>query len=149
MPQAISTNFLYKDLIAPCGMNCALCIAHQRAKNHCAGCLSDTFKATYCQRCYIKNCVKLQDTHLSFCFECDTYPCKRFKNLDKRYRSKYGMSMLKNLEFIQEFGIEKFIEKEKGLWTCVKCGHMLSVHRDSCIYCKAQNKRYGIPISYE
>jgi len=29
------------ELIAPCGMNCALCMAYQRQKNHFNGCNLD------------------------------------------------------------------------------------------------------------
>ncbi len=31
----------------------------------------------------------LGEGKLRFCFECESYPCKRLKALDKRYRTKY------------------------------------------------------------
>ena len=42
-------------LIAPCGMNCTLCYAYQRTKNHCPGCRTDDEqKAFSCTNCRIK-----------------------------------------------------------------------------------------------
>ncbi|MBN2747249.1 MAG: hypothetical protein JXR34_11035 [Bacteroidales bacterium] len=73
---------------------------------------------------------------MKFCSdECEKYPCKRLKNLDKRYRTKYGMSMLDNLENIKSLGIEKFVELEQERWRCSNCGELLCVHRTSCLKC--------------
>lgn len=63
------------------------------------------------------------------------YPCQRLKNLDNRYRTKYGMSMFDNLLFIREKGLEKFLENEQDKWKCEICGSGLSVHRDNCLNC--------------
>jgi len=117
------------DLIAPCGMNCSLCIGFLREKNRCAGCGGNR------RLCRIKNCEKLKPSGSGFCFECSIFPCARLKQLDKRYRTKYGMSMLDNLEYICEHGIKSFIEKEKKRWACSECGGILSVHRDACVFC--------------
>jgi hypothetical protein len=46
--------------------------------------------------------------------------------LDKRYRTKYGMSMIENLEFIDKKGIRKFLKNEEGKWT--RKGKTLCVH---------------------
>ena len=37
----VSTESLDATLIAPCGMNCGICVGHLREKNRCAGCNSD------------------------------------------------------------------------------------------------------------
>ena len=85
-------------LIAPCGMNCALCMAYQREKNKCPGCReADTNKAISVLRCKIKNCEGIQKDRVKFCFECEKIPCSRLKHLDTRYRTKYDMSMIENL----------------------------------------------------
>lgn len=124
------------NMIAPCGMNCSLCIGHLREKNRCPGCnhRDDAAKAGGFRRCTIKWCDK-QGHPNKFCFNCKTYPCRRLRDLDKRYRKNYGMSMLDNLEFIQTFGIRTFIAKEKDRWTCPACGKTLSVHREKCLHC--------------
>lgn len=67
--------------------------------------------------------------------KCETFPCARLKNLDKRYRTKYGMSMLENLENIIKFGINKFVKSEQKRWKCLKCGELFCVHRDTCLKC--------------
>jgi hypothetical protein len=136
--KAISTN-----LIAPCGMNCRLCWGYIRERNTCPGCRSiggkDSKKSQYRTSCVIKNCEKIATGSLRYCSDrCDRFPCTRLKNLDRRYRTKYGMSMLDNLRMIREFGIRYFICKEKEKWTCPGCGELLCVHRPACLSCGYQ-----------
>lgn len=124
-------------LIAPCGMNCRICIGHLREKNKCLGCreMSEN-KPTSCKKCTIINCKILKENKLLFCSDkCEKFPCTRLKNLDKRYRTKYAMSMLENLENIKKFGIKKFVKSEQKRWQCPRCGDSLCVHRDSCLNC--------------
>jgi hypothetical protein len=124
--------------IAPCGMNCALCMAYQRVANRCHGCNGDDQqKPQYCVRCRIKQCPELRRQHATFCGECEAFPCTRIKNLDKRYRTKYGMNMIDNLRTIEKLGIEKFIRQEQRRWKCSHCGNLVSVHRPACLSCGA------------
>jgi len=123
-------------MIAPCGMNCGLCLAHQRSKNQCMGCRTpreDMMKS--CRDCIIALCEKRKGKGADYCYVCDEYPCKRLKMLDKRYRDKYRMSEIENLEYIREHGIDKFVEYEKQRWRCEKCGGMTNVHRFKCMKC--------------
>jgi len=123
-------------LIAPCGMNCAICMAHQRTKNRCPGCHGDdTDKQVSCKQCSVTRCELRLATESGFCYECPKYPCRRLKDLDKRYRTKYGMSMLENLAFIREHGLSAFVEKETERWRCPKCGATICVHRRQCQNC--------------
>lgn len=131
------------ELIAPCGMNCALCMAFQREKNHCNGCnLDNENKPKSCVRCIIVNCELRKQTASGFCYECPKYPCARMKQLDKRYRTKYRMSMLENLEYIKIHGLDEFVNYEKKRWTCNNCGQLVSVHRTYCIHCKTDTTGY-------
>lgn len=131
-----STNNIKLSHIAPCGMNCGLCIGYQRDKNKCSGCSArDNSKPNYCVNCRIKNCDQLRNSRSRFCFDCSRYPCTRLKQLDKRYKLKYGMSMLENLNSIKETGIRNFIRQQKKVWTCSGCGNLLSVHRNNCSIC--------------
>ena len=101
-------------LIAPCGMNCRLCIAYTRDRKPCAGCRGDdSLKTKVRILCRIKNCEKMVNSKIKYCFGCDSFPCSRLKNLDNRYRTKYGMSMIENLENISKFGIMQFIRSKK------------------------------------
>jgi hypothetical protein len=123
-------------LIAPCGMNCGICLAFLRKERKCPGCRGeDTHKSASCIKCIIKNCETVTRNKSGFCFECREYPCKRLKQLDKRYRTKYNMSMLENLENIKETGLRAFIEKENERWRCQKCGGVICVHRGYCLDC--------------
>lgn len=121
-------------------MNCGLCIGHLRDKKPCGGCfkLDCENKPKYCRSCTIVNCEFLAKTESGFCFECEKYPCTRLKQLDKRYRTNYGMSMLENLDSIKKIGLENFLANEETKWTCKNCGHGLSVHRDFCLNCKEE-----------
>jgi len=123
-------------LIAPCGMNCTLCYAYQRIKNNCPGCrIDDECKSFSCVNCKIKNCASFRDENKSFCYECESFPCKRLKQLDKRYRTKYNMRMIENLEYIKKNGLKKFIINENKRWACRICGENICVHKGSCLNC--------------
>lgn len=84
-----------EKLIAPCGMNCGLCIAYQFKENDLN---KRGFHKKYCPGCIPRgeNCTHMKDAcellakgSIRFCFECESFPCKRLKALDKRYRTKY------------------------------------------------------------
>jgi hypothetical protein len=123
-------------LIAPCGINCRLCRAYVRDKTVCPGCRGeDAFKPTSCVNCLIKTCEKSVNGKFEYCFECDEFPCKRLAQLDKRYRTQYGLSVIENLLSIKEIGILQFVEKENQKWTCPECGSMLCMHQPKCITC--------------
>ncbi len=122
-------------MIAPCGMNCGICYAHLREKKKCDGCrVSNDNTPNSCVRCTIRNCGRLGKTS-KYCFFCPDYPCNRLKQLDKRYRTKYGMSMLENLESISISGIREFVKQEKVRWSCPECGQIICVHRYVCDSC--------------
>ena len=125
-----------RELIAPCGMNCGICKYYYREKNQCPGCrVDDENKLKGCLECSIVNCDNIKKNHNEFCFECPDTPCKRLKNLDKRYRTKYHMSMLENLDFIKGKGIRLFLEKEKQKWKCPKCKGIVTCHGGTCLTC--------------
>jgi len=135
----VESNKQLNELVAPCGMNCRLCLAYQREKNHCNGCkMYDALKISVsCQRCIIKNCPIIKINESGFCYECDKYPCHRLKQLDKRYRLKYHMSMIENLETIKQNGLTYFLDQEEIKWACPKCGSIICVHRNICPNCKS------------
>ena len=140
------------DLIAPCGMNCRLCVAYQfREKDlnkkgyhrkYCPGCLPRGENCTH----MAGSCELLANGRVRFCFECQDYPCKRLKALDKRYRTKYHMSMIENLDYIKGHGLEPFLAKESDSWRCPVCGGVICCHNGLCLDCDLdtlfQNKGY-------
>jgi hypothetical protein len=127
---------LNPNLIAPCGMNCGICRAYLRKKNKCPGCrLFNKSEPVSIARCKIKKCEMLKNSKIKFCFACNKFPCKNLKHLDQRYRTKYHMSMVENLENIKNVGLEKFVKSEQIRWSCQKCGGTICVHKGSCIKC--------------
>ncbi len=135
--RSITTNAIRTALIAPCGMNCRLCRAYMREKRACPGCRGDdSVKSKACVMCRIKNCEKMARGGFRYCFSCESYPCGRLNQLDKRYRAKYGMSMIDNLENIRKSGMRHFIRNEKARWTCPECGEIICVHKPQCLFCK-------------
>jgi hypothetical protein len=123
-------------LIAPCGMNCGICLAYLRKDKKCPGCREDdASKNKSCVNCIIKNCEKIKTSKSGFCYECAQYPCQRLKQLDKRYRTKYLMSMLENLESIKIVGLVAFVKREGERWHCPQCGGVICVHRHCCFTC--------------
>jgi ribosomal protein S27AE len=132
------------EMIAPCGMNCAICIGFLRERNPCAGCLGDDeHKPRHCVICAIKNCPELENETEKYCFTCGKFPCARLRTLDKRYRARYGMSMVENLGNIRALGIEKFVANERKRWTCPECGSLISAHRDECLHCGHSRDKAG------
>jgi hypothetical protein len=127
---------MHTALIAPCGMNCRLCRAYIRDRKACPGCRGDDrLKSRSCSLCRIKNCEKLKDGTSPYCFSCERFPCAPLKSLDKRYGTRYGMSMIDNLRSIKKSGIRHFIRSEQEKWTCPKCATILCVHKPYCLSC--------------
>jgi hypothetical protein len=125
-----------KELIAPCGMNCGICFAYLRKKNKCPGCRGDdTSKPVTRVNCKIKTCTVFQNNKLEFCFECGNFPCDNLKHLDKRYRTKYGVSTIEHLESIKQLGTNRFISNERAKWKCPACNGTICVHNRKCYTC--------------
>lgn len=143
---------IQKDLIAPCGMNCSVCIAYQFREKDLN---KQGFHRTYCLGCIPRgrNCTHMGDQcellgkgTVRFCYECEAFPCKRLKFLDKRCRTKYHMSMIENLVFIKDQGMASFLEKEEAKQRCHVCFGVICCHNGLCMNCNLeplrQNKKY-------
>jgi hypothetical protein len=129
------------NLIAPCGMNCGICHGYLREKNVCRGCRGPgEHKPNQCVNCIIVNCEYLAVTKSGYCYECEKFPCRRMKQLDKRYRTKYGMSMIENLGRIKLIGLKKFTTEERKRWKCRTCGGTICVHKGYCLSCHNQSE---------
>lgn len=140
MPPRKSSSVTAANLIAPCGMNCALCSRYLAGQNdlkrsRCIGCRPRNQVCAYVfGRC--KGLNHDQETgKAAFCFDCDQYPCKTLKTVDKRYRENYGMSFIENLESIRSAGLEAFLALQAKTHACPCCGQMKSVHNGLCFRC--------------
>ncbi len=123
-----------EELVAPCGLNCNLCSMflskekglYKSPKSGCSGCLPGN------KHC---SCESIEIRAVRFCFECDRFPCDIINRLEKRYSKKYHTSVLKNLKYIRESGLEQFLIDEKVKWKCEHCGGVISMHTSTCFDC--------------
>ncbi len=128
------------ELVAPCGMNCALCAGYLSMKNDlkikgipiaaCKGCRTGGRQCAYIK----KGCQKILK-EVNFCYECSDFPCHRIKTLDKRYSSRYHMSPIENLRYIQSNGMKMFLAWQAEKWRCPNCGEMICCHDGICFNC--------------
>ena len=130
-----------EELVAPCGMNCAICsrylaYVNNIKKSQCAGCRLSNSKCSYLfGKCTGINSALKGNAAAKFCFECDQYPCKEINRMDKRYKNNYKMSVKENLEAIQNDGITQFIVAQYGANNCLNCGGLISIHNKKCFKC--------------
>ena len=133
------------EMIAPCGLDCSICSQAQAENDPCPGCNGpDENKPDFCaNRCGIILCRKRRENGFAFCDECPDYPCDDVMEKENRYTSKYPLkeSPLENLRMIRGMGMEAFLERERRLWTCPKCGSPICVHTGHCSGCNAKLER--------
>ena len=132
---------VHPDLIAPCGMNCALCVAYQAQiydlqkqginRKYCPGCIP---RGEHCLHMR-GSCEIIGNGRVRFCYECADFPCARLKRLDKRYRSKYHMSMIENLLMIRDQSMEAFLREQEQRWRCNTGKHLICCHNGLCLRC--------------
>ena len=139
-----------EGLIAPCGMNCAIC-SHYLSQAHnlkdaglnipyCTGCLPRDKRCAF----IMKTCKLLRERAIDYCWQCADFPCARLERLDQRYRQNFHMSMIENLRCMRENGLEKFLCRQKEEWACPKCGGVICCHNGLCFSCdieKLKKKR--------
>jgi len=130
-----------KELIAPCGMNCAICsrylsYVNNLKRSQCPGCQPGNKHCSYLfAKCSGINGALQGTANASFCFECDQYPCKQLNRMDDRYRSNYGMSVKDNLVSIKSIGVVRFTEEQYEEYRCSRCGGLISIHNRKCFKC--------------
>jgi hypothetical protein len=92
------------------------------------------------------HCELLGKGLVRFCYECGDFPCRRLKALDKRYRTKYHLSMIENLLAIRDLGIDAFLKKEEKKWSCPTCLNPVCCHIGLCLQCQIdiflRNRKY-------
>ena len=132
MPEKIEDSML-----APCGMNCAVCYKHVGTRKNakpCAGCLrGDANKPEHCRKCNIKSCT--QEKGAAHCFNCSEFPCKLIKNLEKSYIKRYNVSLVENSRTAKEKSISTFLVHDRQKWACADCGGAFSLHDGVCSDC--------------
>lgn len=134
-------------------MNCSVCSGYLAQKfdvkskgvkmPHCTGCRIRDKKCAFLK----KKCDLLLNNRVSYCYECKDFPCNQLLKIDKRYQTFFRMSIIGNLKYIKENGIDKFLKKEEKKWQCQKCGGAICCHNGLCFNCdfaklKTKKKRY-------
>ncbi|MBN1429103.1 MAG: DUF3795 domain-containing protein [Anaerolineae bacterium] len=99
----------------------------------CHGCKSGVVCA-HCENCAIRQCA--QSRAISFCCECEEYPCAGL--MEFRYDgSGHHALALRNLRFIYEQGLERWLEAQQARWTCPTCGAGFGWYDQKCRHCGA------------
>lgn len=144
------TKTMKKELIAPCGMNCAVCSGYLALKHdvkskgvkmpYCKGCRPRDKKCAFLK----KRCELLLNNKVQFCIECTDFPCQNLKHIDERYRTFFQMSMIDNLQSIKKNGIAVFLKIQNKKWRCLNCNGIVCCHNGICFNCnldKLKNKK--------
>lgn len=129
------------NLAAPCGMYCGACRQYLLRKKDL---LNKRAYARGCEGCRIRNkncafirrdCTALRKKELEFCYECENFPCQKLQKLGIRYYERYNLNMIKNLERIEEIGVEKWLQEQQEFYTCPECGGEICIHDAECFDC--------------
>jgi len=141
-------------LVAPCGINCAVCACHLAYIHgawkkgiripECPGCLPRPKLCAY----FKKSCSRLRKGRARFCHECPRFPCAHLKGLDGRYRARFRTSPIENLERIRRSGMRSFLASQRRKWRCPRCGGLICCHNGLCFRCdedalRARKRKYS------
>lgn len=128
-----------KEMIAPCGLDCSVCIARLEYNPPCPGCWSDgEGKPEHCARlCEIAFCEHRKDLEDGYCDKCEHYPCTHILRMEEKYQNEYPLkeSLMGNLSEMRRLGMDEFLRNENAKWRCSHCGGVLCVHTGKCIDC--------------
>jgi len=106
------------EMIAPCGLDCNICLQALNEHNPCPGCNgSDENKPEFCVRyCGIILCQKRRENKYQYCDECPDYPCEDVMEKENRYTTQYPHreSPLENLRMIRERVWMLFWQRKKS-----------------------------------
>ena len=93
----------YNGRAPACGCFCGGCPNFIRDVRPCLG-------ASFTDRC--EGCTSYhlccKEKGINHCYECEKYPCKRFKSFSKRWL-KYGQNFIENQELLKSVGEVEFI----------------------------------------
>ena len=128
-----------EEMFSVCGLDCSVCSAHLRTNKPCVGCLIEgENKPVHCLNCSKKKCAK--EKGVTHCYECDEYPCKKIKVADRKYKEKYGVSLIKNNMLVKKTGADSFYEIQRKEYKCSECDGVFDVHNKCCSECGHINK---------
>lgn len=107
MPEGLEDKILlklYTGTVPSCGVFCGGCPNYTRCKKPCLG----ASKIDRCQKCRFHLCCV--EKGIEHCFECEVFPCKRFKGFARPWQ-KYGQNFIANQLLLKEVGQEEFLAR--------------------------------------
>lgn len=129
------------NLAGRCGVYCGACRSYllqkkdlfeeKGYKRGCKGCKAQDKNCAFVK----KGCKALRNKEIEYCFECEKIPCERLTSINNRYKSKYKVNFLDNLNRMKEIGVDQWLEEQKLLYTCPECGGEICVHDAECFDC--------------
>jgi len=129
------------NLAAPCGIYCGACrqfllwkkdlLEERGYKTGCRGCRIRNKNCAFIRR----DCPTLRKNKIDFCYECEKFPCQNLKKIDAYYQKKYYVNMIKNLNKIEDIGVEKWLKEQEELYTCPNCSGEICIHDAECYDC--------------
>lgn len=162
----------HSNLVAACGLYCGACemyradhdnnirklgnlaqgLSEKTGQNFtpdeccCDGCLGHGSLNSWCAKCQIRLCEKIQ-TGKTRCSECNDFPCSRLSSFSND-GMPHHLEILDNLRQIQNIGIQAWIAQEEERWACPECHSTLSWYDTVCPSCKApRSKRlFSLPL---
>jgi hypothetical protein len=93
-------------LFSLCGLNCSLCPSFVRG--NCLGCQNGSHCALTCP---FAPC-SVEHGGVTYCFECDEYPCRHYDGVDEKDSLISHKNQLKDIEKAKRIGIEKYHEEQ-------------------------------------
>ena len=119
-------------------MNCRICAGYigytttgKKRKMRCIG-----FKPTDKSCAHLKNyCKNKTINKIEYCYQCSDFPCKQLQKLDNKYRKRYNMSMIENLEYIRDNGMSDFLKQQQKKYLCPECDRVIYVNNSKCYSC--------------
>ena len=127
-------NFNRQNLLfSLCGLNCGLC--PMNLNQYCPGCGGGEGN----QSCSIAKC-SLQHGNVEYCFQCESYPCERYKNIDEFDSFITHQRQKQDMEKFRKLGVELYsVEQQRKQ---VLLNHFLNTYNDGrkkTLFCVAVN----------
>ena len=115
-------NFKRENLLfSLCGLNCGLC--PMNLNQYCPGCGGGEGN----QACSIAKC-SLKHGNVEYCFQCESYPCERYENIDEFDSFITHQHQKQDMEKFRKLGVELYsVEQQRKK---VLLNHLLNTYND-------------------
>ena len=95
----------YRGRVPACGVFCGGCPTYIREKKPCPGAEINVQRCEKCKTFHL--CC--QEKGVTHCYQCNEFPCKKFKAFSKRWE-KYGQNFIENQLFLKGNGCNAFLD---------------------------------------